>query len=119
MKAEVEKTPLQGAPSNNEGAHLNAAQQDEEMDDIEEEGAALGKKGMGQNKWVDVTIEIPGYRDDDALPVFLLSEALLATRDLVDKLWINTKWHWRLYIDVRRNLLTLSFAKSTKANSKV
>lgn len=104
VKAEVEKTPLRGAFSVHERTHLGPGQQDEEMgDEEEEEGGTLGKRGMGENKWVDVTIEIPGYRDDDALPIFLaamLSEALLATRDLVDKLWINTRWHWRLYIDV-------------------
>ncbi|KAI9869349.1 MAG: hypothetical protein M1813_000138 [Trichoglossum hirsutum] len=57
----------------------------------------------GQNAWVELTIEIPGLRDDDALPVFLaamLNEALLASGDLVDRLWINRRWHWKLYIDI-------------------
>jgi len=37
------------------------------------------------------------------MPVFLaamISEALLATGDLADKLWINERWHWKLFIDV-------------------
>ncbi|KAH0543896.1 hypothetical protein FGG08_001797 [Glutinoglossum americanum] len=68
-------------------------------DDNEEEG----RKGVGENAWVELTIEIPGLRDDDALPVFLaamLNEALLASGDLVDRLWINQRWHWKLYIDI-------------------
>jgi exosome complex component RRP42 len=61
------------------------------------------QEGRGENAWVELTIEIPGLRDDDALPVFLaamLNEALLASGDLVDRLWINHRWHWKLYIDV-------------------
>jgi exosome complex component RRP42 len=58
----------------------------------------------GENQWVDLTVEIPGQRDDDALPLFLaamLSEALLASGELRDRLWINRRYHWKLYIDVR------------------
>ena len=49
------------------------------------------------------SIEIPGMRDDDPMPVFLsamLTEALLADAELKDRLWINSRFHWRLYIDV-------------------
>lgn len=62
-----------------------------------------GESGRGENAWVEVTIEIPGFRDDDPLPVFLasmLAEPLLAAGDLTRKLYINEKWHWRLYIDL-------------------
>ena len=44
-------------------------------------------------------------RDDDALPVFLsamLTEALHADGGLKDRLWINSRFHWRLYIDVSK-----------------
>lgn len=57
----------------------------------------------GENAWVEVTVEIPGFRDDDAMPVFLaalLSEALLADGEFTSRLWINSRFHWRLYIDV-------------------
>ena len=121
VKAGVEKTPLRGESSVHEQTQLGAGQQDEEMGDEEEEGATLGKRGMGENKWVDMTIEIPGYRDDDALPVFLaamLSEALLSTRDLVDKLWINTRWHWRLYVDVGIALLCQSTVQVKKLTAR-
>ncbi|KAI9770806.1 MAG: hypothetical protein M1840_003056 [Geoglossum simile] len=66
-------------------------------------GEEEGERGRGENAWVELTIEIPGLRDDDALPVFLaamLSEALLASGGLVDRLWINHRWHWKLYIDI-------------------
>ncbi|KAJ5899308.1 hypothetical protein N7495_004052 [Penicillium taxi] len=69
----------------------------------------------GQGSWVQMSIEIPGFRDDDALPVFLsemMREALVGsvTGSAADKsdmsgglkgrLVINKGWHWRLYIDV-------------------
>ena len=52
---------------------------------------------------MEVAIDVPGLRDDDALPVFLgamLSEALCADSGLKDRLWINARFHWRLYVDV-------------------
>ena len=69
-----------------------------------EEDGGNEPSGKGEESWVDVSIEIPGMRDDDALPVFLaamLKEALLADGKLADRLWINKHFHWRLYIDVR------------------
>ena len=66
-------------------------------------GEKLGRKGKGEKSWVEMSIEIPGFRDDDALPVFLaalLNEGLHARGELVDKLYINERFHWRLYIDV-------------------
>ena len=57
----------------------------------------------GDKAWVELTIDMPGFRDDDALPVFLaamLNEALLASGDLPGRLCINRRYHWRLYIDV-------------------
>ncbi|KAI9776196.1 MAG: hypothetical protein M1839_000517 [Geoglossum umbratile] len=70
------------------------------------------EEGRGENAWVELTIEIPGLRDDDALPVFLaamLNEALLASGDLVDRLWINQRWHWKLYVDILLLSLPLSY----------
>ena len=52
---------------------------------------------------LEVAIDVPGLRDDDALPIFLgamLSEALCADGGLRDRLWINSRFHWRLYVDV-------------------
>lgn len=63
-----------------------------------------------------MSIEIPGFRDDDALPVFLsemMRESLVGSvadggagdagemaGGLKGRLVINKRWHWRLYIDV-------------------
>jgi len=55
------------------------------------------------NEWVELTVEIPGFRDDDSMPVFLaamLSEALLADGDFTQRLWINRRFHWKLFVDV-------------------
>ena len=107
VKAEVEKSAQKGGLVQGESRSNQAVEYgDTEMGGIEEtkRTAVLGKQGAGENSWVEMTIEIPGFRDDDALPVFLaamLNEALLATGELVDKLWINRRWHWKLYIDVR------------------
>lgn len=70
---------------------------------------------------MQMSIEIPGFRDDDALPVFLaemMREPLVESVSsggkggngreegemeggLKGRLVINRRWHWRLYIDVR------------------
>lgn len=73
------------------------------MDDDEdgEEGSGGGEKGL--NEWVELSIEIPGFRDDDSMPVFLsamLSEALLADGEFTKRLWINRRFHWKLYLDI-------------------
>ena len=60
-------------------------------------------KPRGQNAWIEMSVEIPGFRDDDPLPVFLasmLTESLLASGGLKDRLYINRRFHWKLYIDV-------------------
>ena len=57
-----------------------------------------------KSSWVDVTIDMPGQRDDDSLAVFLaqmIHEGLVTDETLLRQLFINQKWHWKLYIDVR------------------
>ncbi|TVY16931.1 Exosome complex component RRP42 [Lachnellula arida] len=57
----------------------------------------------GRNEWVEVSVEIPGMRDDDSMPVFLaamLSESLLADGGFTGRLWINRRFHWKLYLDI-------------------
>lgn len=103
VKAEVEKTILSNETiARNDGGVG--------QDRIEQEGsAAVG----GHGSWVQMSIEIPGFRDDDALPVFLsemMRESLVGavgtdetsdmTGGLKGRLVINKRWHWRLYIDV-------------------
>lgn len=97
VKAEVEKSERRGA----------GFQTRPSMDDVatgdDDDGGEKGE-GRGEESWVEVSIQIPDMRDDDALPVFLaamLTEALLASGDVKDRLFINSRFHWRLYIDVR------------------
>jgi hypothetical protein len=77
--------------------------------EIEMGGMGQGDEGRkGRDAWVEVQIEMAGYRDDDPLPVFLgamLRESLLATEGLKDRLYINRRFHWRLYIDVGEHLI--------------
>lgn len=80
-------------------------------------GGGEDSAAAGQGSWVQMSIEIPGFRDDDALPVFLsemMREALVGSvmdsnedahqsgmeGGLKGRLVINRRWHWRLYIDV-------------------
>lgn len=100
IKAEVEKS--QWRPTPEKKPALSVAGADVDMDEDDEE-----ETGSGENSWVEMSIEIPGFRDDDALPVFLsamLTEALLASGDLKDRLYINRRFHWKLYVDVREVL---------------
>ncbi|RMX71521.1 hypothetical protein D0869_15548, partial [Hortaea werneckii] len=116
VKAEVEKT--RSAVSSHSGSDVNGEDhsqgvlglgtgsgrdvEDEDRMDADGSGSE-GKGGKGRDEWVEVAIDVPGMRDDDALPVFLsamLTEALLADGGLKDRLWINRRFHWRLYIDV-------------------
>jgi exosome complex component RRP42 len=93
VKAEVQKSDV---PMRGSGEKIDSSM----ADGGDEEPEA---KGEGQNQWVEVSIEIPGQRDDDPLPLFLaalLSEALLSSGELKDRLWINRRFHWKLYIDV-------------------
>jgi exosome complex component RRP42 len=110
VKAEVEKSR---AARQTEGEGKG---EDVEMgEDINATG-----EGKGRNEWLDVAIDVPGLRDDDALPIFLgamLSEALCADGGLRDRLWINSRFHWRLYVDVScRNSTFLGVQEGYDAN---
>ncbi|KND94262.1 Exosome complex component RRP42 [Tolypocladium ophioglossoides CBS 100239] len=66
-------------------------------------GDADNEKAKARGDWLEMTVEIPGQRDDEAATVFLaemLREALLADGEFAKKLWINRRFHWRLYLDV-------------------
>ncbi|KAI0853745.1 ribosomal protein S5 domain 2-type protein [Daldinia vernicosa] len=107
VKAEVEKRrvlPLTRVYYENKELRRKGgkAQQDEQ---IEKDSGLDGEEDevSGENDWVEITVEIPGYRDDDSSTVFLatmLSEALLADGEFTKKLWINRRFHWKLYIDI-------------------
>lgn len=94
-------------------------------------GVGKGEKGSGSGSWVEMSIEIPGLRDDDALPVFLsemMREALVGSGEsgvtseeggmaggLKGRLVINQGWHWRIYIDVSP-FSDLNYTKSCANN---
>ncbi|KAL1792030.1 hypothetical protein ACET3X_009781 [Alternaria dauci] len=91
VKAEVERSRQRPTLGEAEDVDMADAQ---ETDDA---------KGKGQNAWVEMSVEVPGFREDDALPVFLssmLTESLLASGELKDRLYINTRFHWKLYVDI-------------------
>ncbi|KAJ5826259.1 hypothetical protein N7474_003397 [Penicillium riverlandense] len=114
VKAEVEKTVL--SADTLDASNLSQQQGDfaanEDRDGREGTGSAAV---AGHGSWVQVSIEIPGFRDDDALPVFLsemMRESLVGSvaggndssdemaGGLKGRLVINKRWHWRLYIDI-------------------
>ena len=72
--------------------------EESDAEDTEQEG-----KREGRYEWVEMSVEIPGFRDDDSMPIFLaamLTEALLADGEFTSRLWINRRFHWKLYMDV-------------------
>ncbi|KAI9896385.1 hypothetical protein N3K66_008557 [Trichothecium roseum] len=85
IKAEIEKTvdPLR--------------------DDDADEESRKARAGRVRGDWVEIAVEIPGVRDDDAATIYLgemLREAMLGDGEFAKKLWINSRFHWRLYIDI-------------------
>ncbi|KAL8397420.1 hypothetical protein RB594_004228 [Gaeumannomyces avenae] len=99
VKAEVAKTRRRHGGGGDE-----QQQQQQQLEGAEADaGAAAAGNIYGEAEWVEMTVEIPGLRDDDANTVFLaelLSEALLADGEFAKKLWINSRFHWKLYLDV-------------------
>lgn len=94
VKAEIEKTVELNTSADDQ---LNAPEPQRGSGDAQ----ALKEKARGE--WLEMTVEIPGQRDDEASTVFLsemLREALLADREFAKKIWINRRFHWRLYLDV-------------------
>ena len=58
------------------------------------------------SEWVEVAIDMPGQHDEDSMAAFLaqmIHEGLVADEWLPRRLFINQKWHWKLYIDVRHS----------------
>ena len=114
VKAEVEKTVSAG-DVRQLAEQTQPREYGAQVDEGDGDGSGKQETGSvaGQGSWVQMSIEIPGFRDDDALPVFLaemMREPLVesvsdeAGTDLAGglkgRLVINKRWHWRLYIDV-------------------
>ncbi|EFW98905.1 3 exoribonuclease family protein [Grosmannia clavigera kw1407] len=106
VKADVEKTRRTGREDDDDG--------DEDVEGGEKGGedkkdgngvsaSTSASSTSGASSWVEVTVEIPGLRDDDSNTVFLaalLAEALLADGNLAQALRINRRFHWKLYLDI-------------------
>ncbi|KAL8849203.1 MAG: hypothetical protein Q9221_005829 [Calogaya cf. arnoldii] len=107
VKAEVERTLGASNTSNNLRSRGEDGDEDTKMhsaeEDMDEERRRQGR-GKGQDSWIEVTIDMPGFgRDDDGVVVFLaqmLQEGLVADGGLRDRLWIGWGWHWRVYVDI-------------------
>ncbi|KAK1506261.1 3' exoribonuclease family protein [Colletotrichum tamarilloi] len=92
VKAEIEKT---ASPF---GVDVDGEESPETRKD-----AGKKEEVKGNNEWLEITVEIPASREDDAATVFLanmLSEALLADGEFTKKLRINSRFHWKLYLDI-------------------
>ncbi|KAI0101864.1 hypothetical protein GGR51DRAFT_305493 [Nemania sp. FL0031] len=117
VKAEVEKTasiailnedqfPRARRRKQGQSQGRTSKTEGEDGDDDRYDGdakEAFLAERRGENDWLELSVEIPGYRDDDSSTVFLatmLSEALLADGELTKKLWINRRFHWKLYLDI-------------------
>ncbi|KAI0439776.1 hypothetical protein F4803DRAFT_25841 [Xylaria telfairii] len=111
VKAEVEKTVNRGIPNEEEEEEQASRQRRRKQqgkDGVktkpeEEEEEDPEAERRGEDHWLELSVEIPGYRDDDSATVFLasmLTEALLADGELTKKLWINRRFHWKLYLDI-------------------
>ena len=99
VKAEVEKSATRYGGREN----LDIGRSGEPGGGDEDLNTPEDSRRTGDNAWVETTVEIPGFRDDDSMPVFLaalLNEALLADGEFTRRLWINSRFHWKLYIDV-------------------
>lgn len=102
VKAEIEKTRVRYGAGNTlrEAELVEAGGGGGDDDDGETDGS---KRVEGESGWVEIAVEIPGTRDDDAGTIYLaemLAEALLADGEFVKRLWINRRFHWKLYLDV-------------------
>ncbi|GAB1313258.1 Exosome complex component rrp42 [Madurella fahalii] len=102
VKAEVEKTRSR---HDDETVYVEGGSSgdNDDGDNEGEEAKNDGTRRTGESDWVEMTVEIPGLRDDDSGTAFLaamLSEALLADGGFAKRLWINRRFHWKLYLDI-------------------
>jgi len=69
----------------------------------EQTAPATAETTHPHHAWLDLSVDVPGFRPDDALPVFLasmLAESLLADGALPARLAINRRFHWKLCVDI-------------------
>jgi exosome complex component RRP42 len=116
VKAEVTRTEEDGRVDGDDDAGAGGRTGDD-LDD----GAGPQQRRAGRSDWVEVTVEIPGFRDDDPTTVFLasmLTEALVADKEFAKKLYINRRFHWRLYLDVSGGLQQAAVIENVRRRGK-
>ncbi|KAL9103391.1 MAG: hypothetical protein Q9163_001567 [Psora crenata] len=100
VKVEVERTKAAGR---GKGPMENAAGEEDDIPMGGVEGEGYEGQATAENEWAEVTIDMPGQRDDDSMVIFLaqmIHEGLVADGMLPRRLYINRNWHWKLYIDI-------------------
>ena len=107
VKAEIGKTQARYGAGNTllEEELIRAGGGDE--DDTDGDGCAERANVQGQSNWIEIAVEIPGARDDDASTIYLaemLSEALLADGQFARRLYLNRRFHWKLYLDASHRI---------------
>jgi len=105
VKAEIGKTQARYGAGNTlvETDLIHAGGDDDDETDGNGDAGSGGVEG--QSSWIEIAVEIPGARDDDASTIYLaemLTEALLADGQFARRLYLNRRFHWKLYLDVSR-----------------
>ncbi|KAI3399228.1 hypothetical protein diail_7597 [Diaporthe ilicicola] len=112
VKAEIGKTRARyGAGNTLLETELIQAGGDDDDNNNEGGDGAPRSNAEGQGSWVEIAVEIPGARDDDASTIYLaemLSEALLADGQFARRLYLNRRFHWKLYLDDASQILLIS-----------
>jgi exosome complex component RRP42 len=69
-----------------------------------EKTLSAGAGGIGTgigSDWVEINVEVSGQREDDAFLGMTVAESLLVPgAGLAERLVINERFHWRVYVDV-------------------
>ncbi|EHY60338.1 Exosome complex component rrp42 [Exophiala dermatitidis] len=108
VKLEVEKTKT------TTNKQRQQVVDDTEMTDTGAAATQNNPRSSSKPEWISLTLTVPGVRDDDSSLAFLeemLREPLVTaltesdsagtgTNSVQDKLVINSRWHWHVYIDV-------------------
>ena len=105
VKADVEEGERRRVDGDGDGDG-----EEEEMVIGDEQGETAGLRPGGRKKkarrkgTVLVNVDVPGFRDDDALPTYLaemIKEGVVGGGELEERLGIRRRFAWKIYIDVR------------------
>ena len=83
------------------GEEMGGGEREGREDRWENQGVA--RKRQRRKGTVSVNVDLPGFRDDDALPTYLaamIKEGLVSGGDVEERLGIRGRFAWKLYVDV-------------------